>query len=208
MIKASLGTSLCCLCLHGLVPSGKRQLCSKEGAAVRAPSRVLSKRALQCSPMFWAFRTQMLCAHVGAEGFIPLCSSSPSCSPPVLLSPAHPSPEPPWAPWGKVPEASWPLLPPGAGSWQLRCCHSSQALFWAACSFACWRGATLPGATLFLPRTTRSSRNGCHSACLGAAAPWLPSTSWASSTWPTLVTAGTAPQGSPCLSPGNWGAPL
>lgn len=137
----------------------------------------------------------MLWACVGAEGFVPLCSSSPSCSPPVLLSPAHPSSEPPGAAWGKVPGASWPLLPPGAGSWQLRClsCHSSQALFWAACSFACWCGATLPGAALCLTRMTRSSRNGCPSACLGAAVPWLPSTSWASSTWPTLVTAGMAP---------------
>lgn len=64
---------------------------------------------------------------------------------------------------------------------------------------------------LCLPRTSRSSGSGRPSTCLGGAVPWLPSTSWASSTWPTLGTAGTAPQGSPQLcsgtgdTPGEWG---
>lgn len=60
---------------------------------------------------------------------------------------------------------------------------------------------------LCLPRTTRSSGSGHPSTWLGGAAPWLPSTSWASSTWPTLVTAGTAPQGSPQLLLSDWGHP-
>lgn len=88
-----------------------------------APSRMVLERALRRSPLFWASgrRGFGLQACRGAEGSVALGSSSPSCSPPVLLFPAcstalvkpcprlhcrTPVPQPcscPWAVWGKVP---------------------------------------------------------------------------------------------------------
>lgn len=41
-----LGAPLPCLFLHQLNSTGKRQLCSKEGIAERAPSMMVSERAL------------------------------------------------------------------------------------------------------------------------------------------------------------------
>lgn len=79
---------------------------------------------------------------------------------------------------------SYPLHCPGGAL--------SPAALQVPVSWAAWEGA-VPGTALCLPRMTRSSRRKHPSAWLGAAVPWLPSTSWASSTWPTLVTAGTAP---------------
>lgn len=101
-----------------------------------------------------------------AEGSIALGSCSPSCSPPVLLFPACSTalvkpcprlhcrtPVPPalQLPLGCVGKGAWApadrCSPPGAGSWlsqQLRCYRSSRVLFWAACSFTCWHGASCP----------------------------------------------------------------
>jgi len=136
--------------------------------------------------------------------FVPAVLAAPLLSCPSLAPPAL---QPPRGCLGKVPRP-WLAAPrpPGAPQGAARAdgCYSG-------CLQLCWlvwgRLPALPRATLCLPRTTRSSGSGRPSACLGAAVPWLPSTSWASSTWPTLATAGMALLGSPWLSPGDRGAP-
>jgi len=119
------GASLCHPCLPWVDPSGERQLCSEEGAAGG-----LTERAPRCCLVFGGSgcRGFGLWTCVGAEGFIALCSSSSSRSPPVLPFPGPPS------------AAAAPGLP-GEGAQALagspppprstpRCCQSRRVLFW------------------------------------------------------------------------------
>lgn len=209
--RASSGsTSAVCVCIS-LSPLAKGSSAARRGLQGGLQAR-WSQRGLCDAPHLELSERRGfgLQACVGAEGFITLCSRMPtSCLALSCLSHCPSEATSLAAPQDpRPPQALQPLCGcVGKGTLAGHCFPPGAEVLLEQPG-ALWDcPPTLPAASLCLPRTTRSSGSGHLSTWLGAAAPWLPSTSWASSTWPTLVTAGTALQGSPHLLLSGWGHP-